>query len=71
MMQRRVARLRHRTRCCAPFSRVRFWANRTLNRHRRMTESGPLSAGGRRRIESVALKYRSGFRRLQIFEQLR
>jgi hypothetical protein len=30
-----------------------------------------LSTGGRRRIESVALKHRSGFRRLQIFEQLR
>jgi NAD-dependent dihydropyrimidine dehydrogenase PreA subunit len=33
--------------------------------------SGPLSAGGRRRIESVAFKHRSGFRRHQIFEQLR
>ena len=30
-----------------------------------------LSTGARRRIESVALKHRSGFRRLQIFEQLR
>jgi hypothetical protein len=26
---------------CAPFSRVRFRANLTLNRRRRMTESGP------------------------------
>ena len=24
--------------CCAPFSRVRFRANRTLNQHRRMIE---------------------------------
>src|SRR5262249_8504635 len=34
-------RLRPRTRCCAPFSRVRFRANRTLNRHRRMPEFDP------------------------------
>src|SRR5215472_10540279 len=38
---RRVARLPHRTRRCAPLSDVRFRANRTLSRHRRMTESDP------------------------------
>src|SRR5262249_41199005 len=51
-MQRRVARLRHRTRRCAPFSRVRFRANRTLKRHRRMTESDP-----KRTRETLVLEF--------------
>jgi len=38
----------HGTRRCAPFSRVRFRANRTLNRHRRMTESDPFQTSAAR-----------------------
>src|SRR5262249_62144802 len=42
-------------RCCAPFSHVRLRANRTLNRHRRMTESdpNPTWAGSKSRSAAV------------------
>jgi hypothetical protein len=48
----------HSTRCCAPFSRVRFRANRTLNRHRRMTESDPFRTSVRAGANLDSERYR-------------